>query len=254
MPKTTETMSYGVMPKWEKNEIALTPSLAKKFSSNISDLVGKEVTLEYGLKEYRLTVSGIFNAGYDDFFVSSDVEQKFYADIKNEQVYSISYDVKDFEEIVSVSQMFSEKEIDSKNASIEVGALQNTFKSLSRLFLIVSILILAIALFISIVLLAKLQGSRYKELGLLSALGFKKTTIQRIVISENVLLSFMAAIFNAVLIGGAYVIGMIIDLTMTVSPLQIFVSILSTGFVVIIISVLASQKLIHTEPAVALRK
>ncbi|WP_391122031.1 ATP-binding cassette domain-containing protein [Psychrobacillus sp. L3] len=254
MPKTTETMSYGTMPKIEGNEIALTPSLAKKFSSSISDLVGKEVTLKYGKKEYKLTVSGIYNAGYDDFFVSSDVEQEFYSDIKDEQVYSISYDVKDFEEIVSVSQMLSEKEIDSKNASIEVGALQSTFKSLSRLFLTVSILILAIGLFISAVLLVKLQNSRYKELGLLSALGFNKSTIQRIIISENVLLSAMAAIFNAVLIGGAYLIGMIFDLAISVSPLQIFVSIVSTGFVVVIISIFASRKLINTEPAVALRK
>lgn len=254
MPKTTESMSYGTMPKITANEIALTPSLAKKFSSSISNLVGKEITLKYEDKEYKLTVSGIYNAGYDDFFVSSDVEQAFYTDSKDEQGYSVSYDVKVFEDIVSVNQMLSEKEIDSKNASIEVETLQRTFKSLSRLFLTVSILILAIALFISVVLLVKLQSSRYKELGLLAALGFKKGTIQKIVISENVLLSAMAAIFNAVLIGGAYLTGMIFDLAISVSPLQIFVSIVSTGFVVISISVLASHKLIHTEPAVALRK
>ncbi|WP_227493960.1 FtsX-like permease family protein [Bacillus cereus] len=97
-----------------------------------------------------------------------------------------------------MSQKLSEKEIDSKNTASEVGALQSTFKSLSRLFLTVSTLILAIGLFISAVILAKLQNSRYKELGLLSALGFKKSTIQRIIISGNVLLSAMAAIFNAV--------------------------------------------------------
>ncbi|KOS68192.1 ABC transporter [Lysinibacillus contaminans] len=254
MPKTTESMSYGTMPKKEANEIALTPSLAKKFASNISNLVGKEITLKYGDQSYKLIVSGIYNAGYDDFFVSSDVEQGFYTDIKDEQVYSISYDVKNFEDIVSVSQMLSEKEIDSKNAASEVGALQSTFKSLSRLFLTVSSMILAIGLFISAVLLVKLQNSRYKELGLLSALGFKKSTIQRILISENVLLSAMAAIFNAVLIGGAYLIGMIFDFAISVSPLQIFVSIVSTGFAVVIISIFASHKLINTEPAVALRK
>ncbi|MFJ5766408.1 ATP-binding cassette domain-containing protein [Lysinibacillus sp. NPDC093210] len=254
MPKTTESMSYGIMPKKEVNEIALTPSLAKKFASNISELVGKEITLKYKDQEYKLTVSGIYNAGYDDFFVSADIEQEFYTGIKDEQVYSISYDVKDFEDIFAVSELFREKEIDSKNAAVEVGALQNTFKSLSRLFLTVSILILAIGLFISEVLIVKLQNSRYKELGLLSALGFKKSTIQRIIISENALLSAMAAIFNAVLIGGAYLVGMLFDVAIRVSPLQIFVSILTTGFVVILISVLASHKLIHTEPADALRK
>ncbi|MEO4053775.1 ABC transporter ATP-binding protein/permease [Solibacillus sp. CAU 1738] len=254
MPKATESMSYGTMPKKEANEIALTPSLAKKFASNISDLVGKKITLKYKDQEHKLTISGIYNAGYDDFFVSSDIEQGFYTDIKDEQVYSISYDVKDFEDIVAVSEMLSVKKIDSKNAASEVGALQNTFKSLSRLFLTVSILILAIGLFISAVLLVKLQNSRYKELGLLSALGFKKITIQTIIISENILLSAMAAIFNAVLIGGAYLIGITFGLAISVSPLQIFVSIISTGFVVVLISIFASYKLIHTEPAVALRK
>lgn len=254
MPKATESMSYGTMPKKGANEIALTPSLAKKFASNISELVGKEITLKYKDQAYKLTVSGIYNAGYDDFFVSFDLEQEFYTYIKDEQVYSLSYDVKDYEDIVSVSEMLSEKEIDSKNAASEVGALQSTFKSLSRLFLIVSILILAIGLFISAVLLVKLQNSRYKELGLLSALGFKKNTIQRIIISENALLSAMAAIFNAVLIGGAYLVGMMFDVAISVSPLQIFVSILSTGFVVVLISIFASHRLINTEPADALRK
>ena len=80
MAKATEKMSYGTMPKTGENEIALSPSLAKKFDNDISNLLGKELTLQYGGKEYTLTISGIFNAGYDDFFVSSDIEQKFYKD------------------------------------------------------------------------------------------------------------------------------------------------------------------------------
>lgn len=254
MPKATESMSFGTMPQKAANEIALTPSLSKKFTSNISHLVGKELTLKSGDALYKLTVSGIYNAGYDDFFVSSDVEQTFYSTVQDEKAYSISYDVKEFEDIGLVSHMLSSKKIDSKNASIEVEALQSTFKSLSRLFLTVSIIILAIGMFISVVLLIKLQNSRYKELGLLAALGFKKGTIQRMMISENVLLSATASIFNAVLIGGTYVIGIFFDLQIRLLPLQIVVSIISTGFVVIIISVVASYKLLHTEPAVALRK
>ncbi|MGE7021616.1 ATP-binding cassette domain-containing protein [Solibacillus cecembensis] len=253
MPKATESMSYGTMPKKEANEISLSPSLAKKFASTISDLVGKEITLTFNNQAYKLTVSGIYNAGYDDFFVSSDIEQGFYTD-KDEPVYSISYDVKDFENIVSVSQMLQENKIDSKNAANEVGALQSTFKSLSRLFLTISILILAIGLFISSVLLVKLQNSRYKELGLLAALGFNKSTIQKMILSENVLLSAMAAIFNAVLFVGAYFIAKIFDVAISISPLQMFVSIAATGLVVVIFSIIASYKLINTEPAVALRK
>lgn len=254
MAKATEHMSYGTMPKSGEKEIALSPSLAKKFGNNISQLPGEKLTLKYGENEYELTISGIYNAGYDDFFVSADVEQEFYQKLENEEIYSISYDVKDFEEIVSVSQMLADEKIDSKNFAKEVGALQSTFDNLSRLFLIVSILVLAIALFIGTVLLVKLQNSRYKELGLLSALGFTKGTLRKMIASENFLLSVMSAVFQAVLIGGTYVISRVFDLSLIFMPVQILLTILSTGIVVGIISMIASYKLIHTEPAVALRK
>ncbi|MGE8078521.1 ATP-binding cassette domain-containing protein [Peribacillus loiseleuriae] len=252
--KATENMSYGAMPKKGENEIALSPSLAKKFENDISNLLDKEIALKYGGNEYLLTISGVFNAGYDDFFVSSDIEQKFYESMDHEESYSISYDVKNYEDIISVSQMLADKKIDSKNSAKEVGALQSTFNSLSRLFFIVSILVLAIALFIGTVLLIKLQNSRYKELGLLSALGFNKGTIRKMIVSENLLLAAMSAIFQAVLIGSTYVIDMVFNLAIIIAPLQILLSIVSTGAVVSLISILASRKLIHTEPAEALRK
>ncbi|QJD86005.1 ABC transporter ATP-binding protein/permease [Cohnella herbarum] len=253
-PKATESMSYGTMPKAGEQEIALSPSLAKKFEKDIRNLLGKELALEYGEKEYMLTISGIYNAGYDDFFVSSDIEKEIYINADKEKSYSISYDVTDFEDIVAVSQMLADHNIDSKTSAKEVGALQSTFKGLNRLFLIVSILILAIGLSISTVLLIKLQNSRYKEIGLLSALGFNRGTIRRIIVSENLLLSAMSVIFNAVLVGCTYLIGMIFDVAIIITPLQILLSIISTGVVVILISILASYKLIRTEPAAALRK
>ncbi|MFJ9461825.1 ABC transporter ATP-binding protein/permease [Viridibacillus arvi] len=254
MAKATEKMSYGAMPKIGEKEIALSPSLAKKFENDISSLLGKEVTLNYGNQKYTLTISGIFNADYDDFFVSSDIEKEFYRNIKKEKNYSISYDVKNFEDIVSVSQMLANKKVDSKTAAKEVEVLQNTFNNLSRLFLIVSILILSIGLFISSVLLIKLQNSRYKEIGLLSALGYNKGTIRKMFVSENLLLATMSAVFQTVLLGCTYLVGMIFNLAISITPLQILLSILSTVVVVIVISIIASHKLISTEPAVALRK
>lgn len=254
MAKATEKMSYGAMPKTGEEEIALSPSLAKKFENDISSLIGKEVTLNYGDQEYTLTISGIFNAEYDDFFVSSDIEQKFYQNVEKEKNYSISYDVKNFEDIVSVSQTLADKKIESKTAAKEVEALQSTFNSLTRLFLIVSILILAIGLFISTVLLIKLQNSRYKEMGLLSALGYNKGTIRKMIVSENLLLATISAISQAVLIVCTYLVGMIFNLAIIITPLQILLSILSTGVVVSVISMMATHKLISIEPAVALRK
>ncbi len=254
MAKATEKMSYGSMPKLGEKEIALSPSLAKKFGTDISKMIGQKLTLTYGEQEYTLTISGIYNAGYDDFFVSSDIEQAFYQGMKDEENYSISYDVKNFEEIVPVSEMLADKKIESKTFAKEVEALQSTFNNLKRLFLVVSTLVLAIALFIGTVLLVKLQNSRYKELGLLSALGFTKGTIRKMIVSENLLLAAMSAISQAILIGCAYLVGMIFNLAIIITPLQIVLSILSTGVVVIVISMIASHKLISTEPAAALRK
>ncbi|HDR7367103.1 ABC transporter ATP-binding protein/permease [Bacillus toyonensis] len=254
MPKATESMSYGNIPKKGINEISLTPSLAAKFDKNIKSLIGQTLTLKYDGKEYKLTVSGIFNAGYDDFIVSSDIEQEFYKNRKDDTSYSISYDVKSFDHIVSVSEKLKAKAIDSKNVSSEVAALQSTFNNLNRLFLIVSILIFAIGLFISIILLVKLQNSRYRELGLLSALGFSKGAIRRILLNENVLLSGMAAVFNAVLIGCTYVVSSAFDFSVDITIFQMLSSIFATAIVVIVISIIVSYKLIHTEPAEALRK
>lgn len=254
MPKATESMSYGVMPRKYENQIALSPSLAKKFDSNIKNLIGKELNLKYGGVEYKLTISGIFNSGYDDFFVSSDIEKEFYKGMDEKDSYSISYDVKNFEEIPLVSNRLKDKGIEAKTVANEVEVLQNTFENLSRLFLIVSILILVIGLFISIVLLVKLQNSRYKEMGLLSALGFNKSTIRKVIINENLLLSAMAEGFNLICIGAIYLFSSIFKLDLIVTGLQILLSILGTGVVVIFISTFASNKLISTEPAVALRK
>lgn len=212
------------------------------------------MTVTYGEEKYPLTVSGIYNAGYDDFFVSSDIEQKFYQHMKSKENYSISYDVTDFEEIVAVSKMLADKKIESKNFAQEVAALQSTFNNLQRLFLIVSVLVLAIALFIGTVLLVKLQNSRYKELGLLSALGFTKGMIRKMGVSEKFLLVAMAVVFQSVLIGGTYVMSTMFDLALIIALLQIFLSVIFTGIVVSIIGLLASQKLINTERAFALKK
>ncbi|MGL4372333.1 MAG: ATP-binding cassette domain-containing protein, partial [Turicibacter sp.] len=136
MPKTSETLSYGVMPRKGLNEIAISPSLAKKFTDQINTLVGETLTLTMGSVTHTLVISGIFNAGYDDFFISSDIEQSLYTPIKDQEIYSISYDVSHFSDIVDVSQMLELNGISSKNASDEVFALQTTFTNLTRLFII----------------------------------------------------------------------------------------------------------------------
>lgn len=253
-PKATESLSYGVMPRLGQNEIAITPSLAKKFDKDIKNLIGKEFLLELDGQNYKLTMSGIYNAAYDDFIVSSDIEQQFYKNLTEEQNYSISYDVKDFSDIVEVSNVLKLNGITAKTASDEVYALQNTFHSLNKLFLVVSFLILTIGLFICIVLLNKLQNTRYHEIGLLSALGFNRQQISSMIRSENLLLSSLATGVNLILLFVNILLGKLFDFTLIFTGVQVVISVFSTFAIVMFLSAVASYKLIRTEPAIALKK
>lgn len=60
-----EALSYGTMPRKGENEIAITPSLAKKFTADIQSLLGQTVILSANDKDYSLTISGIYNAAAD---------------------------------------------------------------------------------------------------------------------------------------------------------------------------------------------
>lgn len=254
MPKAVEVMSYGVMPKVNEQKIALSPSLARKFERNIDQLINQELVLTYQNKDYTLTICGIYNASYDDFFVSSDIEQMLYQATNHEKPYAISYDVKRFEDVKDVEQMLTDQQVETKTAANEVDALQTTFDNLNRLFFAISILILLIGLFISTILLVKLQNRRYQEVGLLAALGFQKKQIRSMILYENILLSMSAALINSIFIGVVYLICIVFNISIVMNLPQIVISIVGTGILVVLIGKLATYKLIHTEPAVALRK
>lgn len=254
MPKTSESLSYGVMPRSDKNEIAITPSLAKKLENDISKLVGKTITLKIGGYSKKLTISGIYNAVYDSIFVSSNIEKDIYNKVKhNKDIYSISYDVDTFEDVSAVNDMLLEKGIDSTNASEEVNNLINTFNNINKLFLIVSILIFLVSLFLSVVLLSKLQNSRFREIGLLSALGFNKNQIKSILLTENMMLAIISATITLVLVVGYIIASRIFSVQIELNSLQVALSVISTFLVVGIVSIVISGKLVKTEPAKALR-
>lgn len=253
MAKATEKMSYGVMPRRGEDEIALSPSLASKFAKNIQDLVGKNVELTYGGQTYLLTISGIFNAGYDEFFVSSDIEQKLYEGATGE-AYSVTYDVKEFEDVAAVNEELAEQGVNSQNASAEVAAFLNTFQNLKRLFLIISILIFVIGIFISVILLVKQQNTRFHEVGLLSALGYTKGSIGKILLGENVGLAIVSMICSGLFIVIASMIGKVSEFAISFTVSQIIFTIFMTAILILAISFSANLKLIHTEPAKALRK
>lgn len=253
-PKATEGLSYGVMPRRGENEIALSPSLAKKFSDNIQSLLGSELELEVNGQKHSLTISGIYNAGYDDFFVSADIEQQIYKALPQQSNYSISYDVKEFSDIVAVTNNLRLRGINTVNASDEVYTFQNTFNSLTKLFFVISILILGTGLFICAILLIKLQNTRYHELGLLSALGFSKRQITAMIRVENLLLAALATVVNLALLVGSTVICKRFGFPLSINAVQLLLSVLTTFVAILLLSGIASYRLVRTEPAAALQK
>lgn len=252
MPKTTESLSYGTLPKVNQNEIALTPSLAKKFASDIKDLIGQNVTLKIEDASLELKVSGIYNAAYDDFFISSDLERNIMEKMSGTP-YSLSYDVGLFDDIVAVSSELKAQGIDSKNAALEVETLITTFTNLQRLFLILSILIFVIGYFLSVSLLWKLQASRFSEVGLLSALGYEKRAISKMIQQENSYLTCLATLSSGGLILVAIVVNSIFDFQLALSVGDMGQCIAVTWLLVYGTGLLLNRKLIQVEPAKALR-
>ncbi|MCR8658674.1 ABC transporter ATP-binding protein/permease [Paenibacillus endoradicis] len=255
MPKATETMSYGIMPRIGEKEIAITPSVGKQFAHNIHELIGQQLTVEHEGNSYQLTISGIYNAAYDDFFVSSDVEQAMNGVVRKENPLSISYDVTNFSDIVTVTEELADRNIATKTAVEQVASLEKTFDHLQKLFFIISIIILLIALFISIVLLSKQANSRYREIGVLAALGYNKRWISGIIAAENILLACTATTLSIVMYFIInYLYSMLLGGEMSVQLLQIVVTVISTFVIIIMLSSIVTRKLIATEPAEALRK
>lgn len=251
--RAVQQMSYGVMPRRGEKEIVLSPSIAAKFDKNIKNLIGKTAEISYNGQNYSLTVSGIFNATYDDYFVSSDLEQKMMEGL-SEDIYAISYEVIRFEEIVSVNRSLEKQNINSQNASAEVETFLKTFQNLKRLFLTVSVLILVIGVFISTVLLVKQQNTRYREVGLLSALGYTKGSIQKILLYENIGLSALSVLSSGILTILVLIIGNTFGFSFMFSAWQIIGTFCVTAILILFISIISSIRLVNADPADALRK
>ena len=250
-----ENMVLGVMPRYGENEIVLSPSVAKKLSDDLESLIGKQLTFSYNGKSIQLNISGIFNAMYDDFILSVDAEEKLYGNMGKEKPFSVSYDVKEFTDVMPVTLMLKDNGFIAETAANEVESLQKTFDNLKMLFMVVSVFILAIGLFVCIMLLIKLMNTRYHEVGLMSALGYSRSQINKILTAENMLLSALAVTTNIVVIGIAVLVARFgFQIEVLLKPIQILLSVLATFIAITAISGMASIKLIRTEPAEALKK
>lgn len=226
---------------------------AAQFSRDIQSLLGKTLRLSWKGQAYQLTVSGIFNASYDDFFLSDDLEQSLYAGMSG-KAYSLSYDVREFGDIVKVSTWLEEQGISSQNAARQVAAFQTTFRNLNRLFFTISLLILGIGLFISSILLIKQQNTRYHEVGLMAALGYGRGQISAMIVLENLLLSAIAAAATLVLTGVSALVGKALGFDLVLTLWQALGAVGLSCLAILVIGFLASHRLVHTQPADALRK
>lgn len=257
-----EAMAYGNMPRDGENEIVFSSNVASKLINNAEQIVGEKVALEYTNKDgeiesIELGVSGLTNSQYQDFIVSTDIEKDIYIkyDIDKDNPTAISFDINNFEEIISVDKELRDNKIALFTKAMEVESFEKSFTSLIKLYTTLSYLILIVGIVISGVILYKISIERYTEIGLLGALGYTMKNIKKIVFKESLYFAILSMIMSFVLIKGldsVYLMqfGYNLDLNVTSYLILIVLNIILT----IGISSIINTKLIKTEPAIALRK
>ncbi|MGL5330218.1 MAG: ATP-binding cassette domain-containing protein, partial [Peptostreptococcaceae bacterium] len=156
-----ETLSYGNMPRNNKNEVVLSLSIANRLTKDIKSIIGKEIVLEYKDKDSKnknitLTVSGLSNSQYQDFILSQDVEQKIYKDsVKDKKPTAISFTIENFEDIPTIDKALKDKNIGVYTKAQEVESFEKSFTSLLKLYTALSYIILIVGISISAMMLYK---------------------------------------------------------------------------------------------------
>lgn len=257
-----ETMAYGNMPMTNKNEIAISSNVANRIVDDIKSLIGKEVVFEYingdgKSEEVTVTVSGLTNSKYQDFILSNDLEKKIYENIRidKENPTAISFTVKDFEKISEVDKALKDKDIGVYTKADEVEVFQNSFNNLLKLYTALSYLILIVGLVISAIILYRVTIERYAEIGVLGALGYTKSNINKILFRESI---YFASLSTVMAFGFIFIFDLIykgqfgygIEVDFDSITFLIIINLgLTTG-----LSAFINNKLVRTEIAEALRK
>lgn len=256
-----ETLSYGNMPKTNKNEIVLSSSIANRLTKDIKSIIGKEIVLEYKDKDLNnknitLTVSGLSNSQYKDFILSQDVEKNIYKDsVKDNKPTAISFTIENFKDIPTIDKALKDKNIGIYTKAQEVESFEKSFTSLLKLYTALSYIILIVGISISSMMLYKVSIERYNEVGLLGALGYTRSNIKQILIKENIYFATLSTSISCILIVlidlmYKYQFGYGLNLEISHFLILIGLNLLLT----IGLSYVFSEKLIKTEPAVALSK
>ncbi|MGL5352709.1 MAG: ABC transporter permease, partial [Clostridium sp.] len=257
-----ETMAYGNMPRFGKFEIVLSSNVASRITDKIDSIIGKKIFLEYTnkngvIEKIELTVSGLSNSQYQDFILSTDVEKHIYSrySIDKENPAAVSFDMKNFDDIVSIDKEIRDDNIGIFTKAGEIKAFQDSFDSLIKLYTILSYLILIVGILISVAMLYKISIERYTEVGLLCALGYTMKNIKKIMFKESLYFFAISCAMSVILIkalDGVYIMQFGYNLDLNVVSYLILIGlnlVLTIG-----ISYFINIKLIKTEPAIALRK
>ncbi|MGO5076006.1 ABC transporter ATP-binding protein/permease [Clostridium sporogenes] len=253
------SMIYGYMPKDNRNEIALSNSVASKLNPKIHELVGKYVDFEYINKArkketIKLKVSGISNDTFDNFTLSSNVEKKIYKYTDTKQASAISFNIKDFNKIPSIAKLLKDKKINITTKEKEVTAFKNSFENTLKLFSMLSGLILIVSILIGFTIIYKISIDRYTEIGILASLGYTKKNIHKIFSKENLqfgIISTGLSILLSILFNFAYYkqFGYKLNLSINLYLILIVLNMSLTLGITWIINI----KLINTETIVALK-
>lgn len=241
-PRSKEVMSFGVMPRKGKKEIAISGVLAKKFSNQINEVIGKKIMVNVNDKELNLVVSGIYNSSYDDFYLSSDEEQAIYKKIEPREWHSVTFDVKDFDKIIEVHDSLQKKSKSIDMASEQVKVIQKSFSKIKKMFLIIVIIVTLVCLFIVIILLKKLQETRKNMVGLLVAIGFRYKLVANFISWENFFLASLTTLMTAVILLVINIIFYLSRLSMKISMNQLLLLLIATFMSVIISGFILKQK------------
>lgn len=109
------------------------------------------------------------------------------------------------------------------------------------------------ALFLCAVLIFKVQNTRYQELGLLSALGYRASYLSGMIRWENLYLAGFSAVVSGMLLAISAMVCHLVDFPLNLGAAQVSLCVGGAFVVIVAISALASAKLIRTEPAEALK-